>query len=233
MQRFYSDESTLTLTYSNLCLFLRHLGRPDLTEDEVNDFIELEIEAGNIKAKKTRLMEDSIYLKPVKCLPLSPRSFKCLVRALPDTSRPDEERTIGEVMRRIPHISGIRNCGYTTAKEIYDVFKAAGINVDHWAAEIKLPYVKAQDKINAPFPNLNKTPQPETRFESYPNKYRYDRKHDDDFDVMDDLDSLDDIDTMDDLDNYSKDAEYYTTGVLYKKGKNVIIKLSNEGKRKK
>jgi hypothetical protein len=199
----------------------------------VNDFIELEIEAGNIKAKETRLMDDSIYLKPVKCLPLSPRSFKCLVRALPDTSRPDEERTIGEVMRRIPHISGIRNCGYTTAKEIYDVFKAAGINVDHWAAEIKLPYVKAQDKINDPFPNLNKTPQPETRFESYPNKYRYNRKHDDDLDVMDDLDSLDDIDAMDDLDNYSQDAEYYTTGVLYRKGKNVIIKLSNEGKRKK
>ena len=45
MQRIYSNESTLTMTYSNLCLFLRHLGRPDLTEEEVNDFIELEIEA--------------------------------------------------------------------------------------------------------------------------------------------------------------------------------------------
>ena len=228
MQRFYSDESTLTLTYSNLCLFLRHLGRPDLTEDEVNDFIELEIEAGNIKAKETRLMEDSIYLKPVKCLPLSPRSFKCLVRALPDTSRPDEERTIGEVMRRIPHISGIRNCGYTTAKEIYDVFKAAGINVDHWAAEIKLPYVKVRETFDNPFPDLNKTPQLEERFESYPNNYRYNRKHDND----NGRDGRDNPNEKDDLDDFFDDADY-TTGVLYRKGKNVIIKLSKERKRKK
>ena len=226
MQRIYSNESTLTMTYSNLCLFLRHLGRPDLTEEEVNDFIELEIEAGNITAKETRLLEDSIYLKPIKSLPLSPRAYSCLVHALPSTDRPDEERTIGEVMRRIPHISGVNGCGYTLAKEIYEVFQAAGINVDHWSDDIKLPYVKVRETFDNPFPDLNKTPQPEARFESYPNKYRYNRKHDDDDDGRDDPDE------MDDLDDFFDDADY-TTGVLYRKGKNVIIKLSKERKRKK
>ena len=41
------------------------------------------------------------------------------------------------MLRRIPHISGVNGCGYTLAKEIYDVFQAAGINVDHWSDDIK------------------------------------------------------------------------------------------------
>lgn len=211
MQRIYSDESTLTMTYSNLCLFLRHLGRPELTEDEVNDFIEMEIEAGNIKAKDTRLMEDSIYRMPVKSLPLSPRSFKCLVRALPDTSRPDEERTIGEVMRRIPHISGIRNCGYTTAKEIYDVFKAAGIKVDHWTDEVKLPYHKGPEPTRSVFPVSDHSSVANKPIQEKPRYHERDE---------------------DELDEFFKDTDY-TTGVLYRKGKRVIIELSKERKRKK
>ena len=65
-----------------------------------------------------------------------------------------------------------------------------------------------------------KRPNQKRVFESYPNKYRYNRKHDDD-------DGRDDKDEMDDLDDFFDDADY-TTGVLYRKGKNVIIKLSNE-----
>ena len=161
MERLYSDKSTLTMTYDNLCLFLRHLGRPDLTEDMVNDFIELEIEAGNIEVKETRLLENSLYLRTVSSLPLSKRTFNILIRALPISNRKEEERTIGEVMRRIPYLSGVMNCGIKTATEIVEVFRDAGVNVDQWAEELKHPFYKTNSCRENPFPDLKLFPRRE------------------------------------------------------------------------